>query len=148
MIAVQSRGRLSGLLLLLAVPIAGCAHSGAERMEMAGTGGGTSPSAGSIDVGAVTCPQAPKAIGPYSQAVAVDADRLLFLSGQIPIDPATGAKVNETSGRDFPQARPARATVQVAALPKGARVEIAAVATAGSTSRVSVSSPSAEALER
>jgi len=32
---------------------------------------------------------APKAIGPYSQAVQVDAGKLTFLSGQIPLDPAT-----------------------------------------------------------
>ena len=36
----------------------------------------------------VNTPQAPKAIGPYSQAVEVNG--LLFISGQIPIDPATG----------------------------------------------------------
>lgn len=33
---------------------------------------------------------APKAIGPYSQAVQVDAGKLTFLSGQIPLDPKTG----------------------------------------------------------
>ena len=37
---------------------------------------------------AVTTPSAPKAIGPYSQAVR--AGSLLFVSGQVPIDPATG----------------------------------------------------------
>ena len=37
---------------------------------------------------AVASPDAPKAIGPYSQAVR--AGNLLFLSGQIPSDPATG----------------------------------------------------------
>jgi 2-iminobutanoate/2-iminopropanoate deaminase len=37
---------------------------------------------------------APKAIGPYSQAVEVEAGRkMLFLSGQIPIDPKTGQLV-------------------------------------------------------
>ena len=110
---------------------------------------------------------APKAIGPYSQAVRVK--EWLFLSGQIAIDPATGdlvqgdaaaqtqrvldnieavlaaesftfehvvkttifladlgdfAKVNEVYGRRFPSEPPARSTVQVAALPRGARVEI------------------------
>jgi 2-iminobutanoate/2-iminopropanoate deaminase len=115
---------------------------------------------------------APKAIGPYSQGVKT-AGGLMFLSGQIPLDPATGqivagdikaqanrvmenlgavlkaaglsfsnvvkttiylvdlvdyAAVNEVYGQRFPQAPPARATVQVAALPKGARVEIDAVA--------------------
>ncbi|HET9551703.1 MAG TPA: RidA family protein [Anaeromyxobacteraceae bacterium] len=120
---------------------------------------------------------APKAIGPYSQAVAAPATaRLLFLSGQIPLDPRTGelvrgtiedetrrvmenlravlqaggatfadvvrttifladlsdfAKVNEVYGGYFAQSPPARATVQVAALPRGARVEIDAVAAVG-----------------
>ncbi len=116
---------------------------------------------------------APKAIGPYSQAVEARGARTLWLSGQIPLDPATGelvqgdvaaqtarvmenlrqvlaaagaglehvvrctiyladladfAKVNEVYGRAFPVDPPARATVQVAALPRGARVEIDAVA--------------------
>ncbi len=116
---------------------------------------------------------APKAIGPYSQAVEARGARTLWLSGQIPLDPATGelapgdvaaqtarvmenlravlaaagagfehvvrctiyladladfAKVNEVYGRAFPAEPPARATVQVAALPRGARVEIDAVA--------------------
>jgi len=123
---------------------------------------------------AVSSPNAPKAIGPYSQAIR--AGQLLFLSGQIALDPATGqlvdgdvsgqtrrvmdnltavltaaglslaavvrttifladmndfAKVNEVYGTYFPAAAgppPARATVQVAQLPRGARVEIDAVA--------------------
>jgi|SRR6185295_9145886 len=37
---------------------------------------------------AISSPGAPKAIGPYSQAVR--AGQLLFLSGQVPLDPATG----------------------------------------------------------
>lgn len=40
---------------------------------------------------AVTTDKAPKAIGPYSQAVR--AGNMLFVSGQIPIDPATGALI-------------------------------------------------------
>jgi 2-iminobutanoate/2-iminopropanoate deaminase len=36
----------------------------------------------------VDCPGAPKAIGPYSQAIKLGD--MLFLSGQIPLDPATG----------------------------------------------------------
>lgn len=118
--------------------------------------------------------QAPKAIGPYSQAVAVEAGRLTFLSGQIPLDPETGemvgagdiaaqtrqvmenlravlsaagldfgnlvrttiyladladfAAVNEVYGGYFAERPPARATVEVAALPKGAGVEIACIA--------------------
>ena len=39
----------------------------------------------------ITAPDAPKAIGPYSPAIR--AGNLLFLSGQIPIDPASGALV-------------------------------------------------------
>jgi len=116
---------------------------------------------------------APRAIGPYSQAIEARGARTLWLSGQIPIDPATGemvagdvavqtarvmvnlgavlaaagagfhhvvkctiyladladfAQVNEVYGRHFPKDPPARATVQVAALPRGAKVEIDAVA--------------------
>jgi 2-iminobutanoate/2-iminopropanoate deaminase len=114
---------------------------------------------------------APKAIGPYSQAIRVGS--LLFLSGQVALDPATGqmvdgdvaaqtrrvmmnlsavltaagltfadvarttiyladmsdfAKVNEVYGSYFSEPFPARATVQVARLPRDARVEIDAVA--------------------
>ncbi len=114
---------------------------------------------------------APKAIGPYSQAIRVGD--LLFLSGQIPLDPATGqmvegdvsvqtrrvmqnlaavleraglsfanvarttiyladlgdfAKVNEVYGSFLKEPFPARATVQVARLPRDARVEIDAIA--------------------
>ena len=116
---------------------------------------------------------APAAIGPYSQAVR--AGNMVFLSGQIPLDPATGAMVdgdiraqtervldnlgavlaaaglsfahvakttiyltdlgdfatvNEAYAKRFAGTPPARATVQVAALPKGARVEIDAIAVA------------------
>jgi 2-iminobutanoate/2-iminopropanoate deaminase len=116
---------------------------------------------------------APKAIGPYSQAIQVDAGKLTFLSGQIPLDPKTGQlvegdivaqaervmenlravlaaggltfenvvrstifladmadfqKVNEVYGRCFQGPPPARVTVQAAALPRGARVEIDAIA--------------------
>jgi 2-iminobutanoate/2-iminopropanoate deaminase len=122
---------------------------------------------------AISTAEAPQAIGPYSQAIAVNAGRMVFLSGQIPLDPATGqlvtgdieketqrvmenlgavlsasglafnhvvrctifltdlndfAKVNGVYGKFFPATPPARATVQVAALPKGARVEIDAIA--------------------
>src|SRR5262245_50338946 len=41
---------------------------------------------------AVTSPDAPAAIGPYSQAIR--AGNLLFLSGQIPLDPKTGSLVD------------------------------------------------------
>lgn len=125
----------------------------------------------------VSSEQAPRAIGPYSQAIVADAasGRLVFLSGQIALSPETGtmvgagdvrteteqvmknlsavlaaagcsfahvvkttifladmadfAAVNEVYGRALPEGhRPARATVQVAGLPRGARVEIDAIA--------------------
>ena len=41
---------------------------------------------------AVSSPDAPKAIGPYSPAVR--AGQLLFVSGQVPIDPATGQMID------------------------------------------------------
>ncbi len=120
---------------------------------------------------AVSSPDAPKAIGPYSQAVR--AGQLLFVSGQVPLDPVTGqlvggdiaaqtrrvfdnlgavleaggrsfadvvrttvfladmndfAAVNEVYGTYFSEPYPARATVQVARLPKDARVEIDLIA--------------------
>ncbi len=118
--------------------------------------------------------RAPRAIGPYSQAV-VSGD-LVFCSGQIPIDPATGEivkggigpqtervlaslaavleaagarladvvkttvyladladfqEMNAVYGRSFAEAAPARATVEVARLPKDVRVEIDAIARVG-----------------
>ena len=121
---------------------------------------------------------APKAIGPYSQAVLVERDgaRTLYCSGQIPLDPATGelvggdivaqtervlenvagvlsaagmsfgdvvkttvfltdlgdfAKMNEVYARRFPANPPARSTVQVAALPRGARGVVEVLAGSG-----------------
>jgi 2-iminobutanoate/2-iminopropanoate deaminase len=124
---------------------------------------------------AVHSDDAPKAIGPYSQAI--QAGNLLFCSGQIPLDPKTGEmvggsdvqaqakqvmenlkavlaaggasfasvvkttiylsdlghfkEVNEIYGGYFREAPPARATVQVAGLPRGALVEIDAIAVVG-----------------
>jgi 2-iminobutanoate/2-iminopropanoate deaminase len=121
----------------------------------------------------ISTDQAPKAIGPYSQAVEAQG-RMIFCSGQIPLDPATGemvgasdvrvqakrvmenlkavleaagasfaqvvkttifladlsdfGAVNEIYGGYFPSAPPARATVQVAGLPRGALVEIDCIA--------------------
>lgn len=120
---------------------------------------------------AVSTPSAPAAIGPYSQAISVDG--LLFVSGQIPLDPKTGAlvgggieaetkrvmenlaailkaagadfdrvvkttiflkdmanfqKVNEIYGSYFKPPFPARATVEVARLPKDVNVEIDCIA--------------------
>ena len=119
----------------------------------------------------ISTDKAPKAIGPYSQAVS--AGDFVFTSGQIPLDPSTQAlvqgdiraqtervmenlgavleaagtsfdrvvkatifvvdlndfaTVNEIYGKRFPKEPPARSTVQVAALPKGARVEIELIA--------------------
>ena len=113
----------------------------------------------------------PSAIGPYSQAIV--AGGMVFVSGQIPIDPARGALIdgdiaaqtdrvmknlaaileaagssldkvvkttvyladlgdfdvmNTTYGKYFTADPPARATVQVAKLPKGAALEIDAIA--------------------
>lgn len=110
---------------------------------------------------------APKAVGPYSQAVAVGD--FLFCAGQIPLDPATGefvgadvtaqtervcenikavlaandmtfanvvkttcflttmddfAAMNAVYARHFTEPFPARSTVAVAGLPRGAKVEI------------------------
>ena len=121
--------------------------------------------------------EAPRAIGPYSQAVVVAMPaRLVFCSGQIPLEATSGelvggdvrlqtevvmrnlgavltaagasfaavvkttifladlrdfAVVNEVYGRFFPADPPARATVQVAGLPRGALVEIYVVAAIG-----------------
>jgi 2-iminobutanoate/2-iminopropanoate deaminase len=126
--------------------------------------------------------QAPAAIGPYSQAVVVPVggDRMIFCSGQIPLDPATGQlvegditvmtrrvldnlaavlaeagagwqhvvkttmfladlgdflAVNKVYAERFgAEAPPARSTIQVAKLPRDARVEIEAVAVVPGTS--------------
>jgi 2-iminobutanoate/2-iminopropanoate deaminase len=116
-------------------------------------------------------PNAPRPIGPYSQGVA--AGGLLFVSGQIPIDPETGElvqgdievqtervmknlmailkeakmgpenvvrctvyladiadfqRMNQVYDRYLGKEPPARSTLQAAALPKGARVEIDVIA--------------------
>jgi 2-iminobutanoate/2-iminopropanoate deaminase len=119
----------------------------------------------------ITTKDAPAAIGPYSQAV--EAGGLIFISGQLPINPATGtmataeikaqteavinnlggilkseglslenivkttvfmsdlgqfAQMNEVYGKFFAKNPPARATIEVKALPKAALVEIEAIA--------------------
>lgn len=121
----------------------------------------------------VSSEHAPAAIGPYSQAIV--AGGLVFLSGQLPVDPTTGAMVEgdiggmtrrifanleavlEAAGSSlskvvkvtvfladmndfqsmntayaefFPADPPARSTVQVARLPRDARIEIEVVALA------------------
>jgi reactive intermediate/imine deaminase len=119
---------------------------------------------------AIQTPDAPAAIGPYSQAIR--AGNTLYLSGQIGLDPATMqmvegieaqahqvfrnlravaaasgatlddfakisillvdladfAKVNEIMATYFNAPYPARATYQVAALPRGGRIEVEAIA--------------------
>ncbi|MBD3331434.1 reactive intermediate/imine deaminase [candidate division GN15 bacterium] len=45
----------------------------------------------------VSTDTAPQAIGPYSQAVKIDSASLVFVSGQIPLDPKTGEMVGETA---------------------------------------------------
>lgn len=118
----------------------------------------------------VATPNAPAAIGPYSQGI--HSGNLLFVSGQLGADPVTGELgpdtvaqtkqalenltavlaaagfslgevvkttifladladfplVNGVYAGFFPEAPPARSTVQVARLPKDARVEIEAIA--------------------
>jgi 2-iminobutanoate/2-iminopropanoate deaminase len=93
---------------------------------------------------------APAALGPYSQGIR--ASDFVFASGQLGLDPATVLKtagasladvvkttifladmadfqtVNAIYGARFAGAPPARSTVQVAALPKGGRVEIEMIA--------------------
>ena len=118
----------------------------------------------------ISTPSAPAAVGPYSQAI--DTGALVFVSGQLPIDPATGAipdgaaaqaeqafaniraileaaglglanvikttvfladladfaAVNDAYAHAFLAPFPARSCVQVAAIPKGARLEADAIA--------------------
>ncbi len=119
----------------------------------------------------ISTSSAPAAIGPYSQAII--AGNLVFVSGQLPIDPATGelgerdisvqtrlsienirsiltqagldlgsvvkttvylrdmgdfAVMNEVYSEYFTDVCPARVAVEVSALPKGAIVEIDAIA--------------------
>lgn len=115
--------------------------------------------------------KAPEAVGPYAQAI--EHEGIIYVSGQLPIDPDTGVfaeggiaeqtrqsiknisfilseagsdigkvlkttiflqdmqdfpVVNEAYAEFFGETTPARACVQVAALPKGARIEIEVVA--------------------
>ncbi len=47
--------------------------------------------------------RAPKAIGPYSQAIRVEAGTMVFCSGQIPLDPETGEIVGTTAAEQCRQ---------------------------------------------
>ena len=125
-------------------------------------------------LGIVAADGAPKAIGPYSQAVIVD--RIIYTAGQISLDPKSNELVgrttaeqtdqvlknltavlksagsglglvikttvylvdmgdfpamNEVYARHFGSHKPARSTIQAAALPKGARIEMDAIARIG-----------------
>jgi 2-iminobutanoate/2-iminopropanoate deaminase len=129
---------------------------------------------GGNNLGIVVADNAPRAIGPYSQAVVVDG--FVFTAGQIALDARSGEMVgrstaeqteqvltnlamilqaagsglplvvkttvylldmadfpamNEVYAKHFAGHRPARSTVQAAALPKAARVEIEAIARVG-----------------
>ena len=70
---------------------------------------------------------APAAIGPYSQAIDSGAG-LVFVSGQLPIDPATGAFPEGGVAEFFAAPFPARSAFAVKDLPKGALVEIECIA--------------------
>ena len=118
----------------------------------------------------ISSPKAPAAVGPYSQAIELNGT--VFVSGQLPIDPAKGempedvgsqtitslnnikmileeaglgmddivkttvlltdigdfAEMNKADAQCFPDSKPARVCYQVSALPKGAKVEIDAIA--------------------
>ncbi len=67
---------------------------------------------------AVTAPDAPAAVGPYSHAVR--AGDLLFCSGQIPLDPATGELVGDSAGE---QARRCLENLRAVCAAAGARLE-------------------------
>ena len=70
---------------------------------------------------------APAAIGPYSQAIL--ANGFLYTSGQIPVNPETGAIEGQTIEAQAEQAiKNLGEILKAAALPKGALVEIEAVA--------------------
>lgn len=122
---------------------------------------------------AINTSNAPAAIGPYSQAIQASGNETVYVSGQLPIDPATGnfaeggiqaearqsltniknilaeagltmqnvakvtvlladisnfAAVNEVYSEFFTPPYPARSAFAVAALPKGANIEIEAIA--------------------
>ena len=78
---------------------------------------------------AITSPELTPPVGPFSQAIQVDG--LLFFSGQVAQDPATGKVVERAFcprrsiyAKYFSQPFPARTTIAAAALPLGACVEI------------------------
>jgi 2-iminobutanoate/2-iminopropanoate deaminase len=117
--------------------------------------------------------KAPRAVGPYSQGISIESGKLIFTSGQIPLDPQTGEMVdggieeqierviqnlkavleaggsgldrvvkttvflkhmgdfqvmNRVYEKHFKNNPPARSTIEVSALPKGALIEMECVA--------------------
>ena len=146
-------GRVIAIMVVMSLAVFGCATNGAQKQIVA-------------------TKKAPEAIGPYSQAVKFG--NLLFLAGQIAIDPKTNqlmkdasiedqtrlvlnnlkavleengmtmdnalsttvflkdlndfAKMNAVYAEFFKSAAPARATVEVARLPRDVKVEIAMIA--------------------
>ena len=75
----------------------------------------------------ICSPKAPGAIGPYSQAI--EANGMIFVSGQLPIDAATGEMAQGiVYATYFKGDFPARSAVAVKALPKNALVEIECIA--------------------
>jgi 2-iminobutanoate/2-iminopropanoate deaminase len=141
-------------------------------LVLASTGAALAQSANTGSKQVISTPNAPEAIGPYSQAIR--AGNMVFLAGQIAIDPKTKqlmkeagieeqtrlvldnlkavleadgltmdnvvsttvflkdlnefGKMNEVYASYFKSAPPARATVEVARLPRDVKVEIAAIA--------------------
>ena len=51
----------------------------------------------------ISTDKAPKAIGPYSQAIRIDCVKLLFCSGQIALDPKTGEIIGKTAAEQCKQ---------------------------------------------
>ena len=105
-----------------------------------------------MDLRSTRTDRAPAPVGPYSQAIV--AGDFVFCAGQIALDPTTGELVggddiraqtrrvldnlaavlvdfvamNEVYGERFASIKPARSTVPVGALPRGAKVEIECIA--------------------
>jgi 2-iminobutanoate/2-iminopropanoate deaminase len=149
---IRLTGRMSAILLLTGVFVCNTGHAQGRAV--------------------ISSDGAPKAIGPYSQAIKVG--NMVFLSGQLALDPAGKTDlssldadaqthramdnlaavlaaaglsmkdvvattlyvadlkdfeaINRAYGSYFPSSPPARSTVQVAALPRGAKIEISAIA--------------------
>lgn len=154
------------------MPLARPLGAAAIALAAVSSGSALAQSAGPAPKQVISTPNAPEAIGPYSQGIR--AGNMVFLAGQIAIDPRTKqlmkdasiedqtrlvlenlkavleadgltldhvvsttvflkdlnefAKMNQVYGTYFKTAPPARATVEVARLPRDVKVEIAAIA--------------------